>query len=160
MAILEPGASFPILTLRDESGSAVSPSSRETLYAVFKTTCPTCELAWPYLERIRQAAAGGALEILAISQDDPETTSAFNTRLGIRVKTVYDPEPWTASDSLGITSVPTFIRVGPDSSVDQIVVGFDREQMEEFARRAASLARRPNSGLFRTGEDVPAIRPG
>ncbi len=132
----------------------------ESLLAVFKTTCPTCELAWPYLERIRQAAEGGSLRVLAVSQDDPEKTSAFNRRLGVRVETAYDPEPWPASDALAVAIVPTFLRVGPGGLLEETAVGFQRDRMESFARRASSLAGRPYTGLFRKGEQVPAVRPG
>ena len=160
MAALDPGASFPSIALRDETGASVSPPSGETLYVVFKTTCPTCELTWPYLERIRQTAEPGGLRVIAISQDDPAKTSAFNRRLRTRVETVYDPEPWKASDRLGVTNVPTFFRVAPDGKVAETVVGFTRDNMEGFGRRAASLAGRPFTGVFRAGDHAPAIKPG
>jgi len=160
VAALDPGASFPSIALRDETGASVSPPTGETLYVVFKTTCPTCELTWPYLERIREAAGPGGLRVIAVSQDGPAKTSAFNHRLGARVETVYDPDPWKASDRLGITNVPTFFRVGPDGKIADTVVGFEREKMEEFGRRAASLAGRPYTGVFRPGDHAPALKPG
>ena len=160
MAALDPGASFPSIALRDETGAGVSTPPGETLYVVFKTTCPTCELTWPYLERIREAAEPGGLRIVAVSQDEPAKTSAFNRRLGSRVKTVYDPEPWSASDRLGVTNVPTFFRVAPDGKVAETVVGFAREKMEGFGQRAASLAGRPFTGVFRAGDQAPASKPG
>lgn len=135
-------------------------SAGETLYVVFKTTCPTCELTWPYLERVRQAAEGGGLRVIAVSQDDPQKTSAFNERLGVRVETAYDPDPWKASDALGVTTVPTFFRVGPKGSIEETAVGFERDRMERFADRAASLTGRPYAGLFHASEKVPAFKPG
>ena len=68
---------FPSIALRDEEGQPARVPGGETLYAFFKTTCPTSELAWPYLERIRKIGEGGSLTLLAISQDDPEATREY-----------------------------------------------------------------------------------
>jgi peroxiredoxin len=155
--VLEPGARLPRLSLTDEKGAPFPLPSGETLYAVFKSTCPTCALTWPYLERLR---AGGGLPIVAVSQDDPKATQAFAERLATRLDTVYDPEPWAASRALGLESVPTLFRVGPDGVIAETVVGFDRARMEGFGRRAAELAGRPSAPLFRAGENVPPVKPG
>jgi thiol-disulfide isomerase/thioredoxin len=159
VAALDPGFPFPEIPLRDAKGATVEPPAGETLYVVFKTTCPTCELAWPYLERVRESTEGG-LRVLAVSQDDPGQTRAFNRRLGSRVETVYDPSPWPASDRLGITNVPTFFRVAPGGRIEETLVGFDRERIREFARRGASLAGRPVAEIFPESEHVPALKPG
>ena len=160
MPALDPGATLPPLALADETGARLAQPSGETLYAVFKTTCPVCELTWPYLERIRQIGAGGGLTILAVSQDDPGKTRAFGARLGTSLPTAFDPEPWKASDALGITNVPTLFRVGASGKIEETIVGFDRRGMESLARRAASLAGKPYAELFRANEQVPAIKPG
>lgn len=159
MAALEPGAPFPPLALRDGRGKPIDAPASETLYAIFKTTCPTCELTWPFLERIRKASASG-LRILAVSQDDPGTTAQFNRRLGIGLETAFDLDPWTASDDLGVTNVPTLFRVSAKGVVEETIVGFDRARMEGLSKRAAALAGEPARPLFRADEHVPAIKPG
>ena len=159
VAALDPGFPFPTIPLRDASGKPAELPGGEALYVVFKTTCPTCELAWPYLERVRQATDGG-LKVVAISQDEPAKTRKFNSSLGSRVETLYDPSPWPASDRLGITNVPTFFRVGPGGRIEETLVGFDRERIREFARRGASLAGRPLPEIFPESENVPLIKPG
>jgi len=159
VAALEPGAPFPPLALSDARGKQLAPADGETIYAVFKTTCPVCELTWPFLERIRQRAEG-AFRILAVSQDDSGETAAFHKRLGVRLATAFDPEPWAASDALGVTTVPTLFRVGPTGMVEETIVGFDRALMEGLSRRAATLSGQPATPLFRADEHVPAIKPG
>jgi len=159
VAVLEPGAPFPPLALSDERGKPIDAPSGETLYAIFKTTCPTCELTWPFLDRIRRASPSG-LRILAVSQDDPSKTAAFYKRLDVGLETAYDPEPWTASDELGVENVPTLLRVSPKGVVEETIVGFDRARMEGLSKRAAALAGRPAAPLFRADEHVPAIKPG
>ncbi len=160
VAALNPGSALPTIALRDGRGNAVALPAGETLYGFFKTTCPTSELAWPYLERIRVISEGGKLSVLAVSQDDAETTERFNERLGVRVRTLYDPSPWRASEALGLESVPTLFLIGAAGTIRESIVGFQRQRMEELASIAAALAGRPSPGLFRPGENVPSIKPG
>jgi peroxiredoxin len=158
--VLEPGAKLPALALADERGAPVAPPEGETLYVVFKTTCPTCALTWPYLERIARASEGGRLRVLGISQDDPQETREFERRVGARVPSAYDPPPYAASDALGVSTVPTFLRVEGDGTISETVTGFDRARLESLARRAADLAGRPPAPLFGPDEKVPPIKPG
>jgi peroxiredoxin len=160
VALSDPGTPFPQTSLTDANGTHVGAPEREALYVVFKTTCPTCELTWPYLERLRRAAGPSGLRVIAVSQDDPKKTAAFNRRLGSEVETVYDADPWPASDRLGVENVPTFFRVTPDGSIAETAVGFARDQMERFAKRSSAIAGRPYEKLFRASDPAPAIQPG
>jgi peroxiredoxin len=159
--LVDPGTRLPAIELQDAKGLPVSPPSRiEILYGFFKTTCPTCALAWPYLERIGKLAERSTFSILAVSQDDPETTVRFYADLGVEIPTLYDPEPWRASDALGVTSVPTFLLVDKDGVVSDTTIGFQRHKMEEYGGLATRLAGRSTQVLFSPSENVPPFRPG
>ena len=162
MPVLEPGISFPPVALLDAEGRPAPQRKGETVYAFFKTTCPTCDLTWPFLERVRALAEGGALRIVAVSQDSPEETAAFNLRHGSRIETLYDPEPWKASEALELTNVPTLFRVGQDGRILDTVVGFQKQKLEELGALAAERPGRTGAtvAVFRPDEKVPAIRPG
>jgi thiol-disulfide isomerase/thioredoxin len=148
------------LTLREGNGDPAEIPARETLYAVFKTTCPTCELTWPFLERVRKAGGEG-LQVVAISQDDPVQTAEFGRRLRTGLRTVYDLEPWPASDGLGVTTVPTLFLVGEDGIVQDTIVGFQREKFQDLADRGARVAGRPPVPVFGAADrEVPALRAG
>ena len=157
---LQPGAKLPPLALSDEDGRTRPLPPGETLLAVFKTTCPTCELTWPFLDRIREAAEGGGLSVVGVSQDPPEAARAFAARLGTRLDTAFDLDPWPASEALGLDTVPTLLRIGRDGLVAETVTGFDRARLEGLARRAAGLAGRSPTPLFRPDEKIPAVKPG
>jgi len=157
---LEPGNPIPKIELQDERGHSTLLPGKESLLAFFKTTCPTCEMAWPFLERIRQIGQAGKLRLVAVSQDGVRETQEFNRRLGIGVSTLYDPPPWKASETLGLSTVPTFLLVSPDGMIRDWAIGFQKEKMEAFAARAAELAQRPVWPLFRPGENVPEMKPG
>ena len=161
MAALDPGVLLPPLPLIDEHGDPLpaSAGASETLYVAFKTTCPTCALAWPFLERVRRASEGG-MRVVGISQDPPDATREFQDRLGTKLEIGYDPSPWPISESLGLTTVPTFFRVGADGTVEERFEGWDRERVRALARRGASLAGREAADVVGPGEEVPAIKPG
>lgn len=150
---------FPQIELETETGARFVPPMSETLYGFFKTTCPTSELAWPHFDRIRRIGEGG-LATFAVSQDGRAETAKFHSRLGIGLETLYDPEPWEASAALGLTNVPTFFLVGADSRIRDTVVGFQRQKLEELARRAGKLSGRNRVRLFPVGGQVPLIVPG
>jgi peroxiredoxin len=159
VAALDPGVLLPRLPLQDENGNPFRAPEGETLYAAFKTTCPTCALAWPYLERVREASEGG-MRVVAISQDPAPAAREFQSRHGARIETAYDPKPWPASDALGLTTVPTFFRVGADGRIAERIEGWNRERMRELARRGAGLAGRAAADIVQPGEQPPPVKPG
>lgn len=125
----------------------------------FKTTCPTCELAWPYLERLRRRA--GAIPIVAISQDPPSETRAFARGLGVELTTVYDPPPWAASEAAGLTNVPAFFVVDANGRIRESFLGFQKAKLEELASRGEHApGGAPREPLFLPDEPVPEMRPG
>lgn len=159
LAALEPGELFPDIELDTESGDRFAAGPGEALYGFFKTTCPTSEMTWPYLDRIREIGAKG-LSTFAVSQDDRAETAAYNRSLGVQLETLYDPPPWKASGALGLTNVPTLFLVGANGRIRETVVGFQRPRLEDLARRAAKLSGRPAARLFRIGDNIPLIVPG
>ena len=51
--------------------------------AFFKVSCPVCQLAFPYIERIYKAYKGaGKFTLVGVSQDDASDTQAFNREFG------------------------------------------------------------------------------
>jgi peroxiredoxin len=161
VAALDPGVLMPPLPLTDERGAALPAANprTETLYVAFKTTCPTCALTWPYLERVREASEGG-MRVVGISQDPARETREFQKTHGAKIEIGYDPKPWPVSESLGLTTVPTFFLVGADGTVEETFEGWDRERVRALARRGAELAGREPSDILRPGEEVVAIKPG
>lgn len=129
---------------------------REALYVFFKTNCPTCELLWPYLDRLR-ARVGESLAILGVSQDAPADTERFSLEQGTGVPTLYDPPPWRASEKVGIENVPAMFLVGQDGRIRETVLGFQKAKLEELASERSGNGGRP---LFRPDEKVPELRPG
>lgn len=154
-AMLEAGSQAPLFRLKDMQGGAVSLeqilANGPALLAFFKSSCPVCQLTFPYLERL---AAGTSIQIIGISQDDVATTQAFNQRFGVTFSTLLDPkEGYPASNAYGITNVPSLFLIEPDGRIANAFTGFSKRDLEAFAQRAGVA-------IFRADDNVPEWKAG
>ena len=122
------------------------------LFAFYKISCPVCQLTAPYLQRL---SAGGKIQIVGVSQDDTESTQAFNERFGVTFPTLLDQasEGYPASNAYGISSVPTLFLVEPDGRISKSFSGFSKRDLEELGQRAGAAP-------FRPDEKVPDWKAG
>ena len=129
--------------------------------AFFKVSCPVCQFAFPYIERIHRAQRDSGVTIVGVSQDDAKTTRAFLREYGITFPTALDDtRRYPVSNAYGLTNVPTFFYVAPSGSIELTSVGWSRQDMEELNRLVAGVARKPPAPVFRPGENVPDFKPG
>jgi peroxiredoxin len=121
------------------------------LVVLYKISCPVCQLALPYLQRI----SSGGLQIVTISQDDVPATTRFMTAFGVGMLTLLDTQAsgYPVSNAFGITNVPSLFLVESDGVISFAGSGFHKAQLEALAARAGSP-------IFRPDEDVPAWKAG
>ena len=121
--------------------------------AFFKISCATCQLAFPFLERIHSSGTG--LEFTGISQDDDAATEQFLKRYGITFPVRLDRASlgYPESSAYGITHVPTMFVVEPDGSISHSWSGFSKPDFEKLALRAGAV-------VFGPGDNVPAWKAG
>jgi peroxiredoxin len=153
--MLSPGSPAPRFTLRDLDGAPHSLtellSSGPVLLALYKISCPVCQLILPFLDRL----SGGALRVVAVSQDDAAATRRFQARFGVAMLTLLDREEdgYPVSNAFGITHVPTLFLIETDGTVSQVNEGFVKSELESIGARAGIPP-------FREYESVPAWKPG
>lgn len=146
------GQTAPSVRLRDGEGK-VFPledllQDGPVLLAFFKTTCPTCQLALPFLDRLK------ALRVYLVSQDDRRRTEAFQAEYGAHSPSLYDPaDAYEASNAFGITHVPSMFLVEPGGAISWSSVGFYRSDLE-------ALGRRFDCEVFTPADHVPAMKGG
>ena len=121
------------------------------LLAFFKVSCPVCQLALPFLDRIGK----GTLPVVAISQDPERATRQFHQTYGICLPTLLDrdEERYPASNALGIQHVPTMFLVEPDGVISSVVEGFRKADLESIGLRSGIVT-------FHATENVPAWKAG
>lgn len=121
------------------------------LLAFFKISCPVCQLTLPYLNRMKN----GSLQLVAISQDDAESTSEFHREFRISLETLLDSEDegYPVSNGYGITHVPAMFLVEEDGTIGEVIQGFVKRQV-------AALGVRCGIAPFEPGDYVPEWKAG
>jgi peroxiredoxin len=128
--------------------------------AFFKVSCPVCQYAMPFLERIYRAHQGKA-QIVAVSQHPKKETQLFLHEYGITMPVLLDdPEHYPASNAYHLTNVPTVFLVAPGGAIEVSSVGWDRKDIEKINRRVAEEISLPIPALFHRGEDIIDSKPG
>jgi peroxiredoxin len=163
MVALEAGVKAPDFTLPTMSGDKFSLSEAlkngPVLLAFFKISCPVCQFAMPYVERLYQAAKGKKSTIIAVSQDDQKATAAFmkENRLTLPVA-LDDTKSYPASNAYGLTNVPTFFLVSPSGEIEISSVGWAKNDVDRMYQ--ALMAEPRPAPFFRAGEQVPELKFG
>ena len=128
--------------------------------AFFKVSCPVCQFAFPYVERLYKEFGGDGVTILGISQDDAPSTKDFARKFAITFPIALDEKGYPASNAYGLTMVPTIFLIDTDGTVKVSSMGFVKYDLEKIASELADQRHMARSPLFQANESVPASRPG
>jgi peroxiredoxin len=157
--MLEPGERAPGFQLKDAQGRTWKlrdlVAKGPLVVAFFKTTCPVCQLAFPFLDRLHRGQAGPGLSIFGISQDDAASTREFTDELDVTFPMLFDiaESDYPASNAYGISHVPSVFLVEPDGVISWTMEGFDKKALESLGGRAGVQA-------FTARDQVPAFKAG
>jgi peroxiredoxin len=136
--VLSAGAKAPGFTLTDISGKKHTLGEMlergPVLLALYKISCPTCQLTLPYLERM----VTGSLQVIGISQDDERGTHRFLKTHSLTIPALLDREEdrYQVSNAFGITHVPSLFLVETDGTISLATTGFVKRDLEAIGRRA------------------------
>ena len=165
MAALEAGVSAPDFSLNGLNGEKISLAEARkkgpVIAAFFKISCPVCQYAFPFLERIFRAYAKGPVTLVGVSQNDKQQTAGFAREYGITFPMLLDdPRTYPASNAYGLTNVPTIFLISPGGQVELSSVGWSRRDLEELNTRIAQAAGVAPAQIFQPGEHVDEFKPG
>ncbi|HVO50704.1 MAG TPA: TlpA disulfide reductase family protein [Thermoanaerobaculia bacterium] len=155
-----PGSPAPAAVFASlEGGTATTAGLLEAanglplLLAFFKTSCPTCRLTWPYLQRLHAAYGGTAVRVVGVSQNGIEESRRFFEEWGkATFDLVMDPEPgFAASNAFQVEAVPHLVLISPDGMIEEIFAGWSKAKMEALGSRLAA---------GRSLAHVPVVPPG
>jgi len=129
--------------------------------AFFKVSCPVCQYAFPFLERLERAYGHTGVKIVGVSQNDPKQTAAFNKEFGVTFPVLLDDmDTYPVSNAYGLTNVPTLFWIAQDGEIEVSSVGWVKADFEEISRKMAEVRNIPATSVFKPGEDVRDFRPG
>jgi peroxiredoxin len=150
--LLDAGTRAPEFTLARLDGGEVSLAELiahgPAVLAFFKITCPICQMTFPFLERIH-AAAGSALPIYGVSQNDARDTRDFARQFGVTFPMLLDSEDdgFAASNAYGISSVPTIYIVEAGGVISSVSEGWSRRDITALGERAGANPLRPSDNV-------------
>jgi peroxiredoxin len=165
MAALATGTRAPDFELKTLDGKPFSLTAKLALgpvvLAFFKVSCPTCQYALPFLERLHKAYGHNGITLVGVSQNDAGDTAAFNKEFGITFPVLLDDtRSYPASNAYGLTNVPSIFWVGKDGYIEVSSVGWVKKDFEEINRRMAEAGKMAPAVVFKPGEDVRDFRAG
>jgi peroxiredoxin len=165
MAALSVGTKAPDLELKAMDGRRFvlrdELARGPVMLAFFKASCPTCQYAFPFLERLEKAYGHKSVQIVGVSQNDPKQTAAFTKEFGVTFPVLLDDtERYPVSNAYGLTNVPTVFWIGQDTEIEVSSVGWVRADFEEIGRKMAEAGKTAPAVVFKPGEDVRDFRAG
>ena len=134
MPALSAGSAAPEFTLQTMDGGQFDlrqALSRGPVLAVFfKISCPVCQFALPYVERLHKAYAGKNVTIVGVSQNTKSDTANFLRQYGISFPVLLDDtSSYPVSNDYGLTNVPTLFWIEQDGEIGVSSVGWSRSDM-------------------------------
>jgi len=165
MAALTPGTTGPEFELKTLDGKRFSLGDElargPVVLAFFKVSCPTCQYALPFFERLHKAYGGKGVTLVGISQNDAKDTAAFNKEFGITFAVLLDDtHSYPVWNAYGLTNVPTIFYIAQDGEIEVSSVGWVKADFEEINRKMAEAGKSAPAGVFKPGEDVRDFRAG
>ena len=129
--------------------------------AFFKVSCPVCQYAFPFLDRIYKNYGSKEVRVIGISQNDKKDTAAFMKQFDVTFPVLLDDsKTFPVSNAYGLTNVPTVFWIAQDGEIQVSSVGWSRQDMEEIARKAVEVTGDSVRPLFRGDEKIAEFRPG
>ena len=129
--------------------------------AFFKGSCPVCQYALPFLERLHQAYRGKDVSVVGVSQDSRRDTAAFARQFGIGFPVALDDTAkYPVSNAYGLTNVPTLFYIAPGGEIEISSVGWVKAEVAAINARIAEALKGGAATIFKPGEQVADWRPG
>ncbi len=98
---IEAGARAPDFSLRGIDGDTYSLSDAlshgPVVLVFFKTTCGTCDLAFPYVNRLLDAYPGDGWSLWAVAQDPPAEAGRYASTFGMAYPVLPDADGYAVS---------------------------------------------------------------
>jgi peroxiredoxin len=165
MPALETGKSAPEIKLPTLGGGnfdlAAARKQGPVALAFFKVSCPVCQMAFPFYERLHQAYRGKNVQVIGVSQDSAAETAAFAKQFGITFPIALDDtKRYPVSNAYGLTNVPTLFLVSPDGEIEISSVSWSRDELEEISGRLAAASGSARKEIVHSSDNVPTFKPG
>ncbi len=159
---IETGAEAPRFTLPTLDGADLSlgdARDQPLLLAFLRVSCETCDVAFPYINRLRDTYPDG-WRLWTISQDEAGRSAEYRDRFAIRSPVLIDDPELAVSRAYDPPSTPTLVLIGTDGRVEYVSEGFAKDDLNELSARIAKHVGLPAVEIAPADDGNPAMRPG
>lgn len=165
MTALATGTKAPDFHLKTIDGLLFSLTEKlahgPVVLVFFKVSCPTCQYALPFFERLYKAYGNKGVSLVGVSQNDAKETAAFTKEFGVTFPVLLDDtRKYPVSNAYGLTNVPTVFWVAQDGEIEISSVGWVKADFEQINRKMAENGKSTPAAVFKAGEDVRDFRAG
>ena len=128
--------------------------------AFLKADCAVCELAFPYLERLRQAYPNPDWQVWGICQHAARAAEAFARRNSITFPILVEGEGLPVSNVYDPPATPTTFLVGKEGQVQSVHAGLSKSELNALAGQLAELIGEAPVVIAPLDDGKPSFRPG
>ena len=157
--MLQIGDQAKSFTLLNLDGNAWSQSNEPSLLIFFETDCPTCQLTFPYLERLASIYKSEAIEIVGVSQDSEKATREFVERNEISFSILLD-EDLHVTRQYDPVAVPTLFLLDGTGKIVFTQIAFDKDDLNTMAAKIAAMLGREPVIIADKFDGSPNTKPG
>lgn len=160
---LTAGAAAPDFTLPADDGTERSladlTAKGPALLAFFKTSCPTCKMAFPVYSELERRY-GDQIPVVAVSQNPIDEARSWLEGVNFDGSFLSDDaDGHPTSSAYEVTSVPTLVMV-EGGQVVAASEGWDRERVNAWAADLGERTGRDTSPVSVKTDGRPPFRPG
>jgi peroxiredoxin len=146
-------------SLRGLTGTGVRPpAGKPALLVFFETDCPTCQLIFPYLNRLAREL-GAAAEIIGISQDDEQVTREFAAHIEVSFPVALDHD-LNVSRDYDPLAVPTLFLLDGTGRIARTQTAFDKDELNALAATLCGMVGGAPLVIAEPFDGAPQTKPG
>jgi peroxiredoxin len=136
-------------------------TSGPLVLGIYKSSCQASKTIFPILQRLYQREHAHGLSVVGVAQDSANITRSFARRYGITFPLLIEPDGYPISSAYDIFATPTVYLIQPDRTVAFTLMGFLRDQVNQFGDVVAAELNQPPQPLITEADtDVPLFVPG
>jgi peroxiredoxin len=162
--VLAPGDAAPDFTLPDPEGAphrlGEALAAGPVVLVFLKADCATCNLAFPYLQRLHQAYPDGARWTLwGISQHPARAAQWFARNTGVTFPLLIDSEGFPVSQAYDPAATPTVFLID-EGEVRSVQIGFAKHGLNNLSKLVADRLGLEVVEVAPADDGKPSFRPG
>jgi len=161
---IEVGAAAPDFSLTGTDGRTYALAGAlargPLLLAFFKTTCGTCDLAFPYINRFPEAYPTDGWSLWAIAQDPPQAAGSYAATHRMAYPVLPDVDGYAVSRAYDPPATPTLFLIDREGQVVGETSGFDKAQLNALSAALAERLGAEPAVIAPAGDGKPDFKPG